>query len=347
MGNLYTELTCPICKSHLIQEDESKINCEECKMKWGIHDGVPYFIEDDNFWAEPGFTKENFIKINADIQEKDWNEVLKNHESPDIRTHYKFLSDYGRISWFDMLNLPHDATVLDLGAGMGTMSQALSRRCKSLYSVEPVKERVEFMRSRFRQEKCDNIRIIRADVDNLPFENEKFDLIILNGVLEWLPVFKTDMNPRKVQIYYLKLLKKLLKKGGYIYIGIENRMAYGYFIGERDPHILLKYVTILPRWISHIICKIKIGDIYRPYLYTHVGYKKLLEESGFESSEIYSALPSYNEPNAITHISKHSREYKGLILTSTRTISKLIRKILVMTDTLKYFGYAYLIIGKK
>ena len=338
---------CPKCKSNLENNNDEILSCSKCNVSWNIVDGVPNFIEDDNFWAEPGFTLENFIKINADIQQKDWNEVIKNHESAEIRSHYKFLSDYGRIGWFDMLSLPHDSTVLDLGAGMGTMSQALSKKCKSLYSVEPVKERVDFMRSRFRQEKCENIKIIRSDIDNLPFENEKFDLIILNGVLEWLPVFNRDMNPRKVQIYYLKMLKKLLKKGGCIYIGIENRMSYSYYLGARDPHISVKYVTILPRWLSHIICKVKTGDIYRPYLYTHVGYKKLLQESGFESSDIYSALPSYNEPNVITHINKHSREYKGLILTSNRTISKLIRNILVMTDTLKYFGYAYLIIGKK
>lgn len=337
---------CPKCKSNLDSINGKTLSCNKCNLSWDVVGGVPDFIKEDIFWAEPGFSKENFIKINKDILEKDWNEVLKNHESPDIRSTYKFLSDYGRVSWFDLLNLPHDITVLDLGAGMGTMSQALSKKCKLIYSVEPVKERIDFMRSRFRQEKCDNIRIVRSDVDNLPFEDEKFDLIILNGVLEWLPVNKKNMNPRKVQIYYLKMLKKLLKKGGYIYVGIENRMEFSYFLGARDPHILLKYVTILPRWISHIICKLKIGDIYRPYLYTHVGYKKLFEESGFKAPDIYSALPSYNEPNVITHLSKHSREYKGLILTSNRTISKIIRKVLVMTDTLKYFGYAYLVIGK-
>lgn len=337
---------CPKCKSNLDNNGKT-LGCIKCNLVWDVVDGVPNFIKEDIFWAEPGFSKENFIKINEDIQKKDWNEVLKNHESSDVRTTYKFLSDYGRIGWFDMLNLPHDIVVLDLGAGMGTMSQALSKKCKSIYSVEPVQERVDFMRSRFRHEKCENIRIVRSDIDNLPFENEKFDLIILNGVLEWLPVNKKDMNPRKVQIYYLKMLKKLLKKDGCIYVGIENRMSYEYYLGARDPHISLKYVTVLPRWISHIICKVKTGDIYRPYLYTHVGYKKLFEESGFKNPDIYSALPSYNEPNVITHLSKHSSQYKGLILTSSRTISKIIRKLLVMTDTLKYFGYAYLIIGKQ
>lgn len=340
------EYVCPKCKS-VLENNEKVFTCNKCDINWEVANGVPNFIKEDIFWAEPGFSKENLIKINKDIQSKDWNDVLKNHESSEIRTTYKFLSDYGRVSWFDLLNLTHDPVVLDLGAGMGTMSQALSTKCKSIYAVEPVKERIDFMLSRFKQEKCNNIKIVRSDVDNLPFENDKFDLIILNGVLEWLPVNKKNMNPRKVQIYYLKKLKKLLKKDGCIYVGIENRMAYSYYLGARDPHILLKYVTILPRWISHIICKIQIGDIYRPYLYTHVGYKKLFEASGFSSPEIYSALPSYNEPNVITHISKHSREYADLIMTSNRVISKFIKNILVMTDTLKYFGYAYLIIGKK
>jgi len=340
------ELVCPKCKSKLDTASKDKLCCNQCNATWDIIEGVPNFIKNDIYWAEPGFTRDNLIKINEEIKSKDWNEVLKNHESSDIRTQYKFISDYGRIDWFDLLEFKDGITILDLGAGMGTMSQALSKKCDLIYSVEPVKERIDFMRSRFKFEKCENIRVIRADIDNLPFEENVFDLIILNGVLEWLPVNRKDMNPRDVQLFYLKMLKKLLKKNGYIYVGIENRMAYSYYLGAPDPHILLKYVTIMPRWISHIICKIKIGDIYRPYLYTHAGYRKLFVESGFHHPDIYSALPSYNEPKSIIHISKHSREYFNLILTSKRLVSKILRKILILTNTLKYFGYAYIIIGR-
>lgn len=336
---------CPTCKSTLFSKEGAILECHQCGLEWDIVDGVPTFVESDVYWAEPGFSRESLTKINEDIKEEDWHVVLRNHESEDIRAQYKFISDTGRVKWFDMLKLPRDITILDLGAGMGAMSQELSQKCETLYSVEPVKERIDFMRTRFKQEQCENINLIRSDIDNLPFEAETFDLIILNGVLEWLPVSRKDMNPRKAQLFYLKRLRKLLKKGGCIYVGIENRMAYSYYLGAKDPHISLKYVTILPRWISHIICKLAMDDIYRPYLYTHVGYQKLLEESGFISQDIYSALPSYNEPKYINHLSKHSREYNGLILTSQRTLSKIVRKILVATDTLKYFGYAYIIFG--
>ena len=338
---------CPKCQSGLLSDARNNITCKTCGKSWDSIQGIPNFIDEDTFWAEPGFTRENLQKINESLEVNDWNKVLANHEVSEIRRMYKFLSDYGRINWLDLLDLPYEVTVLDLGAGMGTMSQALSKRCKKIYAVEPVRERVDFMRHRFRQEKCNNIEIIRSDIDNLPFEKEKFDLIILNGVLEWLPFNKKDMNPRKVQKYYLEMLKELIKQDGHIYVGIENRTSYSLFLGAPDPHIGYKYVTFLPRWVSHIICKLKSGDIYRPYLYTSAGYKKLLEESGYQTPEIYSALPSYNEPNHINNIKTHSVEFKNLILTSKRSSAKFAQKILISMNLLKYLGYAYIIFGKK
>lgn len=346
MENINTELSCPKCKSDLLQTNKTKIFCKKCNVEWDIIDGIPQFINSDVFWAEPGFTKENFKKINEELKTTNWNDVLKYNASSEIKKHYHFIADYERANWFDLLDLEESATILDLGAGMGTISQALSKKCKTIYAVEPVAERVEFMNHRFNQENCTNIKLIRSDIDNLPFANEKFDLIILNGVLEWLPFNKLDTNPRKTQLYYLKLLKKFLNKNGYIYIGIENRLSYSYFLGAKDPHILIKYVTILPRYISHLICKLKINDIYRPYIYSSLGYMKLLRKSGFNNIAIYSSLPSYNEPKNLINLNQHSRNFSDYILTSKRKSSLVIKWLLIKANILKHFGYAYIIFAK-
>ncbi|MEE9145232.1 MAG: class I SAM-dependent methyltransferase, partial [Candidatus Binatia bacterium] len=217
---------------------------------------------------------------------------------------------------------------------------------KAIYAVEPVRERIEFMNLRFRQQGCRNIKLIRSDIDNLPLPEGSFDLVVLNGLLEWLPFGKRDMSPHGVQIYYLRLLRKLLNKNGYIYIGIENRFYYGHFVGHCDPHIPVSYVTVLPRPLADLICRYKIGDIYRPYLYSHRGYRQLLRDAGFQDIEIYSALPSYNDPQYLICMKSSSIEFNGLILTSERKAARFMRKILLRTDNLKYFGYGYIILAR-
>lgn len=346
MDNLEKHFVCPSCRIALHLTVGERFHCDKCANTWEIYDGVPNFINKDSYWAEPGFTRKVLQEINKDIKKNGWQNVLRHHDSIDVRQQYTFISNNRRARWFDLLDIPADSTILDLGAGMGTISQILSKKCRTVYAVEPVKERTDFMRTRFQQEGCENIVIIKSDIDNLPFSKNKFDLIVLNGVLEWLPFNKIDMNPRKAQIYYLKLLKPFLKRGGYVYIGIENRLDYGHFLGTCDPHVPVKYVTILPRLLSHIICKFKTGDIYRPYLYSHTGYKRLLRNAGFESIEIYSALPSYNDPQYIESLEKNSILFKDKILTSKRKPAQLIKKILLKTDTLKYIGYAYIIFAK-
>jgi SAM-dependent methyltransferase len=338
-------LTCLSCNSSLTVESDKAV-CTQCSSSWPVYSGIPHFINTDTFWGEPGFTREVLQEINNQMLRSYWKDLLRNHDLPEIRKVFAFIEDLDRAKWHSLINLNKDAIVLDIGCGMGTISQALSKHYRTIYSIEPVKERIEFSAKRFTQEQCHNIIPIRSDIDHLPFSEGAFDLIILNGVLEWLPFNRKYENPRKAQLHYLKLLKKLLKKDGYIYIGIENRHNYNYFLGAPDPHILINYVTILPRIISHVLCKLKTGDIYRPYLYSHKGYKKLLSDAGFKNIEIYSAIPSYNDPQYTLNIKEHSYMFKDFILTSDRKIAQFVKKLLIYFDTLKYFGYAYILLAK-
>ncbi len=339
-------LVCPSCRVEISLLGEQGLQCTECSRTWAVYQGVPHFIDRDIYWAEPGLTKEVLNDINKRIENEAWQDVLRDYPLPDVRKHYSFIANLDRAKWYALLDIGKDAVVLDLGAGMGTISQALSQQYKTVYAFEPVQERIEFMDLRFRQEGCRNIQLIRSDIDNLPFPEGSFDLVVLNGLLEWLPFSNKDRSPRAVQEYYLSVTRKLLKHNGYIYIGIENRFYYGHFTGHRDPHLPLSYVTVLPRPLAHVLCRYKIGDIYRPYLYSHRGYRQLLKDAGFQDIEIYSALPSYNNPQHLINIKSPSSAFNGLILSSKRKAARLVKKILLRTDTLKYLGYAYIIFAR-
>ena len=344
--NQESDLVCPDCSRGLVGS-EKVFSCPSCSRRWPIEDGVPRFCESDEFWAEPGLTRELFKDLLAQMRSGNWKDVLRNHPSADVRRNYQFISDPNRADWHELIGLDRDSVVLDLGAGTGGISEKLSRHCGTVYAVERVLERVEFMRIRFQQEGCNNISVVRADSDSLPFRENFFDLIVLNGVLEWLPFQRKNENPRSVQLFYLQKLRRLLKPNGTLYIGIENRTNYSLFLGAPDPHISVPFVAVLPRVLASLICRMTIGDVYRPYLYSHLGYRKLLGESGYRDVEVLSALPSYNEPRSIISLHKHSIEFVDSVWVTKNRISSWVKSIMIRLDLLKYFGHSYILFARK
>jgi ubiquinone/menaquinone biosynthesis C-methylase UbiE/uncharacterized protein YbaR (Trm112 family) len=338
-------LICTDCNGHLIVKSDSLV-CSGCKNKFEIIEEIPQFLDKENYWSEPGITKETMIEIIDQMRDNNWHDILSKHKNEDIRNHYFFISNLARADWHNILNLNENAVILDLGGGMGTISHALSKHYRHIYSVEPVQLRCEFMKHRFKTERISNITIVRGDSKHLPFPDNFFNHIILNGVLEWIPYSYKDMNPRKAQILALRRLNRLLKKGGSISIGIENRFNYAFFLGQPDCHIGLRYVTILPRLLSHIICKLTIRDIYRPYLYSWRGLKNILSEAGFSNIVVYSSLPSYNEPLHTVPLDSKSDKYDEHIWKTNNKISLKLKHFMSEMDILKYFGYAFRVIAE-
>jgi 2-polyprenyl-3-methyl-5-hydroxy-6-metoxy-1,4-benzoquinol methylase/uncharacterized protein YbaR (Trm112 family) len=344
-SQLMPGLACPICQSDLVQSSEG-VSCIACSQTWPVRMGIPRFDETDAYFGEPGITRELLQKIVQKMRSKNWHEVLKADLPSEFRSTYEFLADLSRANWHKLIGLPKESVVLDIGAGMGTISEALGREYRAVYAIEQVPERAEFMENRFAQEGCTNIHVFQTDIDHLPFRPGSFDLIVLNGVLEWLPFKKPQMSPGSAQRYYLTRLKQLLKPNGVLYVGIENRTCYSYFLGAQDPHSPLRYVTILPRVLAHIVSKLMIGEAYRPYIYSAGGYRRLFKKAGFPDIQIYSALPSYNKPTYIIPLSEHSAAFADLIMISNRVMARMIKSILIKVDLLKYLGYSYGLVAR-
>ena len=336
---------CPRCGRE-IQERDGRLRCENCQVSWPIVNAVPHFVESAPYWGEAGLTQAIARELLREMRSRSWHEVMRAHPSEDVRMRYRITSDPGRAGWSELLDIGAESIVLDVGAGLGGISQALSRRYAQVYAIERVEERVQFMKLRFEQEQCQNITVVRADADTLPFPERYFDLIVLNGVLEWLPFSRKQDNPRDAQLHYIRRLRNLLKPGGVLAVGIENRTDYGLLLGSEDPHISIRYVAVLPRIVADLICRLKIGDRYRPYLYSHAGYRKLIREAGYKSVEIYGAWPGYANPKKLLSLKKSSIEFVDHVWVTKNPLSRWIKKIMVRLDLLKYFGPAYVLFAR-
>ncbi|MGA7409823.1 MAG: methyltransferase domain-containing protein, partial [Bryobacteraceae bacterium] len=218
------ELCCPACKAQLRSEDGDVV-CLGCGESWPVRDGIPYFVPSFPYWGE--IPQETMTEVLRQCTES-WRDALLTSEDPVVKSASDMILNLDRANWSLLADLAPQSRVLDIGAGMGANSHSLALRYGEVFAVEPVTERVRFMRQRFEQEGIRNIQIIQTSLWDLPFPDGSFDLIVMNGVLEWVATGRQG-NPRRLQETALKAAARLLRPGGVLYVGIENRFTAGYF----------------------------------------------------------------------------------------------------------------------
>lgn len=233
-----------------------------------------------------------------------------------------FTTEENRADWRFLVPLDRNSVVLDVGAGLGRTSIPLARVVKKVVACDTSVIRMKFLKKLADSKGLINIEVVVADIFNPPFEQESFDLIVMNGVLEW--VGRTDLykNPREAQIACLKICRGLLKKGGFLYVGIENRFAAAYLRGI--DHNGLRFTSYMPRWIANKYTELKKHHKYDTHTYSMAGYKKLFKVGGFDNLDPYLVYPGYNRPRIIIPYN-NLRLLKYIVLMSSG--GSVLRKI--------------------
>jgi SAM-dependent methyltransferase len=294
-------LKCPTCSGQLALS-ATQAACCGCGKSWPVSAGIPRFFEPLNYWGEILQIEARSLLEKAERQ--GWREAAKDFIKGNRDAEISLL-DWQRASWLPLIGLDADSTALDIGCGYGAITHALSRGVQQVYSIEAISERIEFTRIRLEQEGVFNVQLVQASALDLPFGEAGFDLIVVNGVLEWVGEWTDVGRPREVQLGFLRKLHTLLKPGGVLLVGIENRFGYQFMQGGID-HSGLAYTSLMPRWVAswylrHFLKKHHRTNLnpkreYRTYIYSRQGYRKLLRESGFGSLQFYWSDPGYNQP---------------------------------------------------
>jgi ubiquinone/menaquinone biosynthesis C-methylase UbiE len=337
-----TQFICPSCRLGLIEKSGLLI-CDRCGKKIPKSDDVPVFTE-DKYW---GKVPEDELKQVIETIDK------RGFESFDDQLQKKFdyTSHEDRADWRFFIPITKESKILDIGAGLGRISIPLSRICSEVVACDKSITRMRFLKRRAQNEKLDNIKVVVADIFDLPFKDNSFDLIVMNGVLEWVGQTDLFVNPRYAQIRSLEICRRLLKEGGHLYIGIENRFAHAYL--KASDHNGLRFTSYMPRWLANVYSIFRGRGPYNTYTYSKSGYTKLLLDSGFTSSQdYYLVYPGYNLPrilvpydsiNAIRYlINKHIKKNNRLshLLLWFFSINLFIRLY-------RLFFYSFSIIAKR
>ncbi len=132
------------------------------------------------------------------------------------------------INWYPF---KENASILEVGAGMGAITEELCEKCKFVTSIELSKRRATAILERNKD--ANNLEIYVGNFEDIEL-NEKYDYILLNGVLEYGALYIKSDNPYED---FINKLKKNLKKEGKILIAIENRFGLKYWCGANEDHI--------------------------------------------------------------------------------------------------------------
>jgi 2-polyprenyl-3-methyl-5-hydroxy-6-metoxy-1,4-benzoquinol methylase len=205
---------------------------------------------------------------------------------------------------------PSGAKVLDIGSGWGQIALPLARNNNNeVTALEPTPERLAFIQAAATQEQVtDRMHFVQADFFDVEFEPQSFDLICSIGVLEWVAKFRPG-EPGKVQAEFLNRIRALLKPGGQLVIGIENRLGLKYLLGAPDDHLGVPNIAIYDNALAAQKWKAQSGQSLRSFTFTRSELADLLAAAGFPTTTFFAALPDYKLPRLILPLGQEINDH--------------------------------------
>lgn len=192
---------------------------------------------------------------------------------------------------------------LDIGCGAGVISRGLASEFDQVTGVDGNPDNVALAQSITTDAGISNVSYQYADATRLPVEDESRDLIVLNGVLEWVGMNQNGEHPRARQLQTLKEVRRALRPRGLLYLAIENRWHPRTIL--KDPHSLLPMVNGLPRVLANRLSMGMTGRPFQTYIYGWRSLRRLLSQAGFAGTDLFVPFPGYQYP--ISYIAARPR----------------------------------------
>lgn len=304
----YGSLVCPECvRAGPLEETGAGLLCPSCGHVYSLRMGIPVFASEPGYWNN--VDRDRMQRLLTEAEESgDWltaMERLMPHCIPAVAPRYRADAQF-------MLPIRSDSKVLDAGSMWGGLSFPIAAYCGEVYAVDKTWETLRLLDIRARQTGTVNIRPVLASISRLPFPDDFFDFVVLNGVLEWLATdqdvvvdehlkgqwknrHRYTASPEQIQLAAVRELCRVTKPEGGLYVAIENRIGLQYFFGWPDDHVNIPFVTILPRPIANVITRTLRNSDYRTYIYSPAKLAELLRRAGYRDVKLHAVHPYYGK----------------------------------------------------
>ncbi|MCI9435489.1 MAG: class I SAM-dependent methyltransferase [Bacilli bacterium] len=144
--------------------------------------------------------------------------------------------------------LEQKSSILEIGAGTGIYCLDFAKKGHNVYACDIVQKHVELIKEKSEQ---DNIKIYVecANALDLPYESEKFDMVLLSG-----PIY--HLHDLQDKISAIKEALRCCKTGGYIVVDYLSDI-HGYI-----QHVLLSNKFLLETNIENFDENIEIDKVF-------------------------------------------------------------------------------------
>lgn len=284
----------------------------------------------NHFYSDGSIEQEIYDRLKKGVSPQD---LLKEDDRWPVLYHFSPLRE-NIVSW---LPVKDNASILEIGSGMGAVSGALQKKAGHLTCVD-----LSMLRSQInalRNQNASNMEIIVANLNDIIFE-QTYDIVTLIGVLEYSGRYTDGETP------YLDFLHKvfsLVKPGGTLIIAIENRLGLKYFAGAKEDHYGVPFYGLNGYPQDQGIRTFSLPEI-----------RKLLNDSGCAHYEVFLPQPDYKFPTTIVSEEASSFFTESLVAENnygaylnTPFNQKFVYQSLIEQNSFVAFANSFLILAGK
>jgi len=307
------------------------------KSRYQVGEEGIFYSDNNGYWLNSN-KEENKILLES-LQHYPAKEVLVKYRAWLENVIYSPKREAG----LELLQLSGDEFCIDYGCTWGTLTIPLAKRVKFVLGIGQTFDSLRFLDARMKEERLSNIALLCHDIRKMPVlpDNVRADIAVVNGVLEWVPeegpielknyferynAKKYSDHPGYQQEFFLKQICQNLQSHGKLYLAIENRFDFKTFLGVRDPHVDIPFVSFLPRKIADLVSWAKSGRPYVNWLYSFNGIDSLLKRVGFSKVDLYMCFPDYRFPERIIPYANPLDNDPVLMISTRNAIGKRIFK---------------------
>jgi ubiquinone/menaquinone biosynthesis C-methylase UbiE len=225
--------------------------------------------------------------------------------------------------------------MLDIGCGTGRWTKYFTSRAGFIEAVDP--SNAVFAADNL-LDKIENVRLTKAAIETIPFNDETFDFVMSIGVLHHTP------SPEKSMIDCVKKLKR----GGYFYCylyhNLESKTWFSKFL-FKTGELARKIICRFPMGLKSFTCDVLAVVVYMPFIF----WVKFLIAAGFKKTALRMPLAAYHNKSFFI-IRNDSLDKFGTKLESRYSKQQVVEMLqkagleeIIVSDGIPY----YHAIGKK